>query len=63
MIDDLDKLTRWSDSGAHWRVVVRTPERVTVDLLTCTGGEVVDRLISSNRELLDWLGDRESSED
>lgn len=62
-MDDIDKLTRWTDSGASWRVFDRTPERVTIDLLTCTGGEVVDRLTSSDADLRAWLGDRESSED
>lgn len=62
-MDDIDKLTRWSDSGATWRVFSRTPERVTIELLTCTGGEVVERLTSTNPELLAWLGGRESSEE
>lgn len=60
---DIDKLTRWSDSGAYWRVFARSPGRVTIDLLTCTGGEVVERLTSSDSDLIAWLGERESSED
>lgn len=60
---DIETLIRWSNSGAYWRVAARTPDGVTIDLLTCTGGEVVERLVSSDPELLDWLGERTSNED
>ncbi|WP_182263189.1 hypothetical protein [Rhodococcus sp. UFZ-B548] len=56
-------LLRWSNSGATWRVVHRTPTMVTVSLRRCDGGEEVDRLTSSDPDLLEWIGDRVSSED
>jgi adenosylcobyric acid synthase len=59
----IGKLTRWTDSGAYWRVVSRLPDHVTIALLPCTGDEVVDRLTSSDPGLLAWLGSRSSSED
>lgn len=62
-MDEIEKLIRWSDSGAFWRVLDRRPDGVTIALLTCTGGEVVDRMTSSDPDLLTWLGERESSED
>jgi hypothetical protein len=45
--DQLAVLRRWEDSGGTWRVVVRTPERLVVELLTCDAGEVMDRLVAA----------------
>jgi len=45
-------LTRWEQTGAVWRVVHQTPERAVIALLTCTAGEEVDRLESSDPALL-----------
>jgi hypothetical protein len=60
--DPVDMLQRWEDAGAIWRVVSRDTHRVEVALLTCTGGEEVDRLHSSDPELLAFVGERWSSE-
>lgn len=62
-MEEIDKLERWTLSGAQWQVVQRTDERVTIALITCTGGEEVDRFSSAAPELLAWLGGRQSSED
>ena len=43
----LTQLRRWEDSGGTWRVAVRTPHRVEVDLLTCDAGEVMQRLAAA----------------
>jgi hypothetical protein len=59
--DRVEELQRWQDSGAVWTVVSRTPDRVTVALLRCDGGEEVDRFVSSDPELLRFLGDRRDS--
>lgn len=56
-------LERWQDSGAHWQVIARTGDTVTVALLRCDGGEEVDRFTSNDPALLAFLGDRTSSED
>ncbi|GAA5092448.1 hypothetical protein [Nocardia iowensis] len=56
-------LRRWEDSGAVWRVISRRPSQVTVALYECTGGQEVDRLASDDPTLLDFIGDRASSED
>jgi hypothetical protein len=45
--DPLGVLRRWEDAGGTWRVVVRAPERLVVELLTCDAGEVMDRLVSA----------------
>lgn len=55
-------LQRWESSGAVWQVVGRTADTVTVALLTCDGGQEVERLTSGDQALLAYVGDRESSE-
>lgn len=61
-MDEIAQLERWTDSGAHWRVLARTPTTVAIALVTCTGDEEVDRLVSGDPALLDWLGSRRSSD-
>jgi hypothetical protein len=61
--DALAHLRRWEDSGATWRVVVRTPDSVEIALLTCDAGEEVDRLRSADPAVLAHIGDRSRSED
>lgn len=60
--DPVARLQRWQDSGAIWRVTARRGECMTVGLYTCDGGEEVDRLTSSARELLRFVGERNTSE-
>lgn len=60
--DPVEMLQRWEDAGAIWRVVSRDGNRIEVALLTCTGGEEVDRLHTSDPELLTFVGNRWSSE-
>ncbi|MFQ6394417.1 hypothetical protein ACLMAJ_13250 [Nocardia sp. KC 131] len=56
-------LRRWQDSGTMWRVVGRRAGQLTIGLFQCTGGEEVDRIVSSDPALLRFVGDRGSSED
>jgi hypothetical protein len=61
-VDDRDlvgTLLRWEESGAVWRVVSRTPSRVTIALLRCDGGEEVERLTTTNPETLSFVAARE----
>ncbi len=60
--DPVARLQRWQDSGAIWRVTARRGDGMTVGLYTCDGGEQVDRLTSSDSELLRFVGERNSSE-
>lgn len=62
-MEEIDRLERWTLSGAHWRVVQRTADGVTISLVTCTGDEEMERLTSGDSELLAWLGDRSSDVD
>jgi hypothetical protein len=55
MSDALDRLRRWEDSGATWRIVVRRPDAVEIALLTCDAGEQVDRLVTADREVLEYV--------
>ncbi len=61
--DPVAVLRRWQDAGGVWRVVARTEKSAVVALLTCTGGEEVDRLTSGDPELLAFLTGRTSSEE
>jgi len=53
--DPVEVLRRWRAAGAVWRVVSRTPDRATVALCRCDGGEEVDRLTSDDPRLLAYL--------
>lgn len=57
------KLQRWEGSGAIWRVTSRCGGRLRIDLVTCTGGEVMETLESADADLLAWVGVRDSSDD
>jgi hypothetical protein len=61
--DRVAELQRWQDSGAAWEVVSRKGQTVTVALLRCDGGEEMERFTSDDPRLLDFIGDRRSSED
>ncbi|HET7667320.1 MAG TPA: hypothetical protein VFK56_14880 [Mycobacterium sp.] len=62
-IDRAAELQRWEDSGAVWEVIARSRRSVTVGLLRCDGGEEVDRFTSDDPRLLEFIGDRRSSEE
>ena len=53
----IETLRRWEDHGAVWRAVHVSDERAIVDLCACTG-EPVDRLESSDPELIRYLRER-----
>ena len=60
---DFDVLRRWESGGATWRVLARTPGGLDVALLTCDGGEQVGRLVSTEPDLLAYVGDRTTGDD
>jgi hypothetical protein len=60
--DPVRELRRWEDSGAVWRVVSRADDEIVVALLTCTAGEEVGRLRSSDPALMAFVGSRTTSE-
>ena len=60
--EQVSVLRRWQDSGAVWRVLQRDDQRVTVGLFTCDGGEEMGRVTTSDPAVLEFVGDRTSSE-
>jgi hypothetical protein len=54
----VDILQRWEDHGAVWRAVHVSDARAVIDLCTCTG-EPVERLESSDPELIRFIRERE----
>jgi len=62
-IDRVAEIQRWQDSGAVWEVISRRGDTVTIALLRCDGGEEMDRFTSDDARLLDFIGDRQSSEE
>jgi hypothetical protein len=58
----IEVLERWQSFGATWRVVARAERSVTLSLCRCDGGEEVQRVTSTNSELLEWLAGRTTSE-
>jgi len=58
----IERLERWREFGAVWRVVSRTREAVTIAFCRCDGGEEIDSLTSNDPDLLTWLDGLTSSE-
>jgi hypothetical protein len=57
------ELQRWQDAGAAWQVVSRTRRTVTIALLRCDGGEEVGRFSTEDPRVLNFVGNRRSSEE
>lgn len=58
----INTLIRWQVSGGVWRVSNRNPAMITVALLRCDAGEVVDQISSGDPEWVMYLQDRGSSD-
>jgi hypothetical protein len=52
MSEALDRLRRWEDSGAVWRIVADTGDAMEIALLTCDAGEEMDRIRSTDEDLV-----------
>lgn len=46
-----------------WQVIARRGDALTVAMLRCDGGEEMDRFTSDDSRLLEFVGDRLSSDD
>ena len=53
--DPVELLRRWEEFGATWELVHRTRDQVTVSLRRCDGGEEVQRLVSSDPALREYV--------
>ena len=51
----LARLLRWEDAGGTWRCESGGAEQASVVLCRCDGGEEVERILSSDPELLAFL--------
>jgi hypothetical protein len=60
---EVQSLRRWADNGGVWRVVSRSAGQVEISLLTCDGGQEMDRLTSGDPAVLDFIGGRSSSDE
>jgi hypothetical protein len=54
----VEQLRRWEGSGALLRVVDRGEARVVIALLTCSDGNELGRITSSDPEVLAFVADR-----
>jgi hypothetical protein len=63
--DPLTVLRRWEESGGTWRVALRTPGRLDLELLTCDAGEVMQRLTAAppDAALEEHLAGRSASDE
>ena len=57
----IETLERWEGHGAVWRAVHVSDDYAIVDLCECTG-QPVDRLESSDPDLIRFLRDKPASE-
>jgi hypothetical protein len=63
--DPLAVLRRWEQSGGAWRVVLRMPGRLELELLSCDAGEVMQRVTAAppDPELERHLAGRDASDE
>ena len=60
----VEVLTRWEDSGGHWKVLESRADWVEIGLFTCDGGEQMSRVSSVCTTVLHgYLAGRTSSAD
>ena len=50
----IDRLQRWVQFGAHWRLVEVSSDRAVVDLCACTG-ELVERVTGRDAAVIDYV--------
>lgn len=61
--DEVARLQRWTDSGGTWTVLSRSSTTLTVALVTCDGGEEMDRIVSGTPEFVAHVGSRWASDE
>ena len=55
---DLAALQRWETAGGTWRLGGRRGDTITITLCRCDGGEEVDRLVSAEPALIEYVESR-----
>ncbi|MBO0811997.1 MAG: hypothetical protein J2P23_08105 [Microlunatus sp.] len=60
---DLQRLLRWQDSGATWRLLSVRQGTVTISLCRCDDeSEEVDRLVSDAPDLIEYAVARDAND-
>lgn len=60
----VEVLSRWADSGGHWKVLKSSADWIDIGLYTCDGGEQMSRVSGARTSALrGYLADRSSSLD
>ncbi len=54
-VTDVERLTRWRAAGGGWRVIAHSPASLTIALLTCDGGEEMERIVSSDSAFIAYV--------
>ncbi len=49
-----EQIRRWEETGGGWRILSAGPDSATVQLIDCTGGEVVEEVRSSDPHFVKW---------
>ncbi len=57
MSDDLERLRRWAGSGGLVRILGDAGGRLSVGLLTCDGGEEMERVVTADPEVRRWCAE------
>jgi hypothetical protein len=60
--DDVERVRRWEDSGAIWRVLHLRADGVSMVFCRCDGSEIVDRWFSTDPRLRIYLDGRTSND-
>jgi uncharacterized protein len=61
--DVLAVLRRWEAAGGVWRVLDRRAATVTIGLFRCDAGEEVDRVVTADHQVVEFLAGRTRSDD
>ena len=59
---DFERLRRWEGAGGSWRIRARGPGWVEIALLSCTLGEEMDRVRSSDPDVFEYVSADESGD-
>ncbi|MFT3715440.1 MAG: hypothetical protein QM774_05685 [Gordonia sp. (in: high G+C Gram-positive bacteria)] len=54
MSDDLERVQRWVASGGHVRMSAARDDATVITLITCDGGEEMDRFVTRDPSIVSW---------
>lgn len=62
-MSDLERVTRWADAGAHWRVRRLMGAHSEIELRSCDQCTLVEVIVSDEPELARYVADHGDSDD